>query len=462
MSTEQSERIRAALLRAKASRQPNQPSTVESLEQPQVPDTQEIAAENTEPASTEPPSAEPAEDELEMADVDTAELETAEVEDTLPLVAASDHARAIGSPAVVAAQEDRPRLPETPIESGGTSNGRVLRIALLAGAILAVAGLGLFLFKQYGRSDSKPAVASAAPLQLQVESQGNGIISIRWNPESTAITAAKEGRLLILERDQQPRTVGLAPDQLKIGHMFYQSPAEPTEFRLEVVSPSGAVAKESVLALASGKAAEPSAGPPVAPATSEAPKENAKPQEVSARDTKTELPLAAKTPEVRPPAKTVTRSFTPPPIPSQSKTTDSHSVTLEPPPSVANASVVPPVSVPDTAARIPAPQLAPPPAAPAAPPLKSGGELRPPKLMKRITPVYPSAAQAAGIQGKVRFTARIDKQGMVRDLQVVSGPSVLIPSATDAVKRWIYQPMLLNGEPTDVVTQIEVNFTLHE
>jgi len=28
------------------------------------------------------------------------------------------------------------------------------------------------------------------------------------------------------------------------------------------------------------------------------------------------------------------------------------------------------------------------------------------------------------------------------------------------VKEWVYQPTLLNGEPVEVVTQIDVNFTL--
>jgi protein TonB len=43
---------------------------------------------------------------------------------------------------------------------------------------------------------------------------------------------------------------------------------------------------------------------------------------------------------------------------------------------------------------------------------------------------------------------------------LISGHPLLVPSATEAVKQWVYQPTLLNGEPVEVVTQIDVNFTL--
>jgi periplasmic protein TonB len=48
------------------------------------------------------------------------------------------------------------------------------------------------------------------------------------------------------------------------------------------------------------------------------------------------------------------------------------------------------------------------------------------------------------------------------NLRVVSGHPLLVQSATDAVKQWRYQPTLLNGEPVEVVTQIDVNFTLSQ
>ena len=45
-------------------------------------------------------------------------------------------------------------------------------------------------------------------------------------------------------------------------------------------------------------------------------------------------------------------------------------------------------------------------------------------------------------------------------LRVVGGPALLIPAAIEAVKRWVYKPFLLNGEPVEVETRITVHFGL--
>ena len=44
----------------------------------------------------------------------------------------------------------------------------------------------------------------------------------------------------------------------------------------------------------------------------------------------------------------------------------------------------------------------------------------------------------------------------------ISGHPLLVPAALEAVKQWVYQPTLLNGEPVEVVTEIDVNFTLSQ
>ena len=58
--------------------------------------------------------------------------------------------------------------------------------------------------------------------------------------------------------------------------------------------------------------------------------------------------------------------------------------------------------------------------------------------------------------------AIIDKQGRVSRLEVISGHPLLIPAALEAVRQWVYQPTLLNGEPVEVQTEIAVNFTLSQ
>ena len=79
-----------------------------------------------------------------------------------------------------------------------------------------------------------------------------------------------------------------------------------------------------------------------------------------------------------------------------------------------------------------------------------------------VKPVYPPLARRARIQGKVRFTAIIGKDGRVQNLQIISGHPLLVPAAQDAVKQWVYRPTLVNDEPVEVVTQVDVNFALSQ
>jgi len=83
-------------------------------------------------------------------------------------------------------------------------------------------------------------------------------------------------------------------------------------------------------------------------------------------------------------------------------------------------------------------------------------------LIRRVQPVYPPLAKQARIQGTVRFTAIIGKDGTIQNLQLVTGHPLLVEAARQAVSQWQYKPTLLNGEPVEVVTQIDVNFTLSQ
>ena len=56
--------------------------------------------------------------------------------------------------------------------------------------------------------------------------------------------------------------------------------------------------------------------------------------------------------------------------------------------------------------------------------------------------------------------AVIDTDGTIKELSVVSGPELLQQAALDAVKQWRYRPYLLNGDPVEVGTTINVIFTL--
>ncbi len=75
-------------------------------------------------------------------------------------------------------------------------------------------------------------------------------------------------------------------------------------------------------------------------------------------------------------------------------------------------------------------------------------------------PQYPAIAKAARIQGTVVLQATISKTGTIEGLQVLSGPPMLQQAAMDAVRSWRYKPYLLNGEPVEVGTTINVVFSL--
>jgi protein TonB len=81
-------------------------------------------------------------------------------------------------------------------------------------------------------------------------------------------------------------------------------------------------------------------------------------------------------------------------------------------------------------------------------------------LISKPVPKYPAEAKQARIQGQVKLVAIIAKDGTVRDLTVISGHPLLVPAALEAVRQWVYSPTLLNGVPTEVETEIDVNFTL--
>jgi len=81
-------------------------------------------------------------------------------------------------------------------------------------------------------------------------------------------------------------------------------------------------------------------------------------------------------------------------------------------------------------------------------------------LVRKVPPTYPPLARQARIQGVVVLQAQISKEGNIENLQLISGHPMLAPAAIEAVKQWKYRPYLLNGEPVEVDTQVQVNFTL--
>jgi TonB family protein len=92
--------------------------------------------------------------------------------------------------------------------------------------------------------------------------------------------------------------------------------------------------------------------------------------------------------------------------------------------------------------------------------IRVGGNVQTANLLSRVQPVYPPLAKQARIQGVVHLTAIIGRDGTVQHLEVISGHPLMVPAALDAVKQWTYKPTFLNGAPVEVITQVDVNFTL--
>jgi protein TonB len=105
---------------------------------------------------------------------------------------------------------------------------------------------------------------------------------------------------------------------------------------------------------------------------------------------------------------------------------------------------------------------APPPPPPAAAParIKVGGDVQAASLVKQVTPAYPNIAKTAHVSGTVTLHAIISKDGSIERLEYVSGPSLLMASAMTAVKEWKYKPTMLNGQPVEVDTTVQVVFSL--
>ena len=81
-------------------------------------------------------------------------------------------------------------------------------------------------------------------------------------------------------------------------------------------------------------------------------------------------------------------------------------------------------------------------------------------ILTKAIPVYPPAAKKARIQGKVVLDAVIGTDGTVENLRVISGPQELQQSALDAVRQWTYKPYLLNGDPVEVETTVNIIYNL--
>ena len=92
--------------------------------------------------------------------------------------------------------------------------------------------------------------------------------------------------------------------------------------------------------------------------------------------------------------------------------------------------------------------------------VRVGGAILAPAKTKHVNPVYPPAAQDAGVQGVVILETLIGASGKITNARVVRSIPQLDQAALDAVMQWEFTPTRLNGQPVPVLLTVTVRFTL--
>ena len=87
------------------------------------------------------------------------------------------------------------------------------------------------------------------------------------------------------------------------------------------------------------------------------------------------------------------------------------------------------------------------------------GNVQQAMILRQTAPIYPAELRQAGVTGTVSLAVVVGKDGKVQNIRVLSGqPMALAMAAIETVKQWVYKPTLLNGDPVDVATTVNVTF----
>jgi protein TonB len=92
--------------------------------------------------------------------------------------------------------------------------------------------------------------------------------------------------------------------------------------------------------------------------------------------------------------------------------------------------------------------------------VRIGGQLKPPRIIRKVEPVFPALAVSARLNAILVLEAEVDVHGYVKFVKVLSGHPIFDDAALEAVRQWRYQPLLLNGEPTGFILSVVINFNL--
>lgn len=86
-----------------------------------------------------------------------------------------------------------------------------------------------------------------------------------------------------------------------------------------------------------------------------------------------------------------------------------------------------------------------------------------PRVKHSVNPVYPAVLKAAGIEGTVYVTAKVNEKGGIDSVVAVkSSHPDFIPATIEAVKQWTFTPAMKDGKPIKAEVTIPFKFTLAE
>jgi len=92
--------------------------------------------------------------------------------------------------------------------------------------------------------------------------------------------------------------------------------------------------------------------------------------------------------------------------------------------------------------------------------VRAEGDIKPPELIKKVEPVYPEAARQARVEGLAILEVQTDKTGRVASVRVLKSVPMLDQAAIEAVKQWVYKPLIIDGQPKGVIFTVTVSFRL--
>lgn len=402
------------------------------------------------PLSSDPESTQPAAPDSEVA---------SEVPIEAPLASAAPPAAVLADPPQLSAAPPIELVPPAPVAEEDFSESGIKKLAalargkmrwvLIAAALVACSG-AIFLFPGSSRRSAKPPAA----LTLRIEHTATDLL-LTWNRDSEAVRNAKKAVLSITDGDRQ-ENLDMNLSDLRNGSVVYSPLTADVSFHMEIIGPDQSkTASESVRVLRT----KPSPMPDEDKGASKPPKMASAPAG-SATSTESEPSAAAAAPE-EPAVKRQAKTFVVaslgerlrPALPTDLPTApDVNSA-------AAGADAVNLNALGPAAAPIARP-AAPPAAAAAQPTPEPARDIRQPKLVSQVSPVYPDIARRQRIAGTVSVNAIIGPDGKIRSATATSGPEVLRHPAEEAVKQWVYTPMTLNGHAIETEKQINLNFTL--